>query len=175
MCKKFRNIWQHRLWDYKVWSSKKSFFLHCAWQGQQTLTARGAKIFNYAILVFCTIVMYIMLGTCVPNLRGRWWLEHTQMHHALKTLTWQQNRPAASRARVLVYSPCLSLFSSCLPLFSSFFLHFWALWVNSTSLAPAHAALPRLHLKTSNTHNFWTVAPKIMKFVLTQSLFQDAS
>jgi hypothetical protein len=29
--------------------------------------------------------------------------------------------------------------------------------------------------KTSNTHNFWTVAPKIMKFVLTRSLFQDAS
>jgi hypothetical protein len=25
-----------------------------------------------------------MLGTCVPNLRGRWWVEHTQMHPALK-------------------------------------------------------------------------------------------
>jgi hypothetical protein len=35
------------------------------------LTAHGAKIFNYAILGFCTIIMYIMLGTCVPNLRGR--------------------------------------------------------------------------------------------------------
>jgi hypothetical protein len=34
-------------------------------------------------------------------------------------------------------------------------------------------ALPRVHLKTSNTHNFWSVAPKIMKFVLTRSLFRD--
>jgi hypothetical protein len=30
-------------------------------------------------------------------------------------------------------------------------------------------ALPRVHLKTSNTHNFWTVASKIMKFVLMRS------
>jgi hypothetical protein len=36
-------------------------------------------------------------------------------------------------------------------------------------------ALPIVHLKTSNTHNFWTVAPKIMKFALMQSLFRDAS
>jgi hypothetical protein len=35
------------------------------------LTARGAKFFNYSILRFCTIIMYIMLGTCVPNLGGR--------------------------------------------------------------------------------------------------------
>jgi hypothetical protein len=28
--------------------------------------------------------MHIMLGTCIPNLRGRGWLEHTQMHLALK-------------------------------------------------------------------------------------------
>jgi hypothetical protein len=30
----------------------------------------GAKHFNYEILRFCTIVMHIMLSTCVPNLRG---------------------------------------------------------------------------------------------------------
>jgi hypothetical protein len=35
--------------------------------------------------------------------------------------------------------------------------------------------LPRVHLKTSNTHNFWTVATKIMKFALMRSLFWDAS
>jgi hypothetical protein len=35
------------------------------------LTACGAKNFNYAILDFCSIIMHIMLGTCVPNLRGR--------------------------------------------------------------------------------------------------------
>jgi hypothetical protein len=28
--------------------------------------------------------MHIILGTCVPNLRGRWWAEHTQMRLALK-------------------------------------------------------------------------------------------
>jgi hypothetical protein len=50
---------------------ERKVFFHCAWQGQQTLTARGAKILNYATLSFCTIVMHIMLGTCVPNLRGR--------------------------------------------------------------------------------------------------------
>jgi hypothetical protein len=43
----------------------------CARQGQQTLTAFGAKNLNYTILRFCTIVFHIMLGTCVPNLRGR--------------------------------------------------------------------------------------------------------
>jgi hypothetical protein len=32
----------------------------------------------------CTIVMHIMLGTCVPNLRGRGWVEHTQIYPALK-------------------------------------------------------------------------------------------
>jgi hypothetical protein len=50
---------------------ERKVFFHCAQQGQQTLTAHGAKIFNYTILGFCTIVMHIMLGTCVPNLRGR--------------------------------------------------------------------------------------------------------
>jgi hypothetical protein len=29
------------------------------------------KISNYTILGFCTIVMHIKLGTCVPNLGGR--------------------------------------------------------------------------------------------------------
>jgi hypothetical protein len=35
------------------------------------LTARGTKFLNYAILKFCTILMHIMLGTCVPDLIGR--------------------------------------------------------------------------------------------------------
>jgi hypothetical protein len=30
-------------------------FFHCAQQGQQTLTARGANFLNYATLSFCTI------------------------------------------------------------------------------------------------------------------------
>jgi hypothetical protein len=43
----------------------------CAPQEQQTLTTRGAKFLNYATLSICNIVMHFMLGTCVPNLRGR--------------------------------------------------------------------------------------------------------
>jgi hypothetical protein len=50
---------------------ERKVFFHCAQQQQQTLTTRGAKVFNYAILGFCTIVMHIKLGTCGPNLRGR--------------------------------------------------------------------------------------------------------
>jgi hypothetical protein len=29
------------------------------------------KKINYVFLGFCTIVMHIMLGTCIPNLRNR--------------------------------------------------------------------------------------------------------
>jgi hypothetical protein len=47
---------------------ERKVFFHCAWQGQQTLTARGAIFFNYTILGFYTIVMHIKLGTCVPSL-----------------------------------------------------------------------------------------------------------
>jgi hypothetical protein len=50
---------------------ERKVFFHCARQGQQILTAHGANFFNYAILRFCTIVMQIKLGTCVPNLTGR--------------------------------------------------------------------------------------------------------
>jgi hypothetical protein len=35
--------------------------------------------------------------------------------------------------------------------------------------------LPELHLKTSNTHNFWSVGPKNTIIVLPQNLFQGAS
>jgi hypothetical protein len=57
MCKKFRDICLHGLRDYTFEVERKVFF-HCAWQGQQTLTAHDAKIFNYAILEFSTIVMH---------------------------------------------------------------------------------------------------------------------
>jgi hypothetical protein len=33
--------------------------------------------------------------------------------------------------------------------------------------------LPELHLKTSNTHNFWSVCPKNTKFILPRSLLQS--
>jgi hypothetical protein len=50
---------------------ERKVFFPCAQQGQQTLTAFCAKVLNYETLNFCTILMHIMLGTCVPNLRGR--------------------------------------------------------------------------------------------------------
>jgi hypothetical protein len=50
---------------------KENIFFPYAWQGQQTLTAICAKISNYVTLSFCTISMHIMLGTCVPNFKGR--------------------------------------------------------------------------------------------------------
>jgi hypothetical protein len=49
---------------------ERKVFFPCAQQGQQSLTTLGAKILNYATLSFCTIVMHIMLRTCIPNLRG---------------------------------------------------------------------------------------------------------
>jgi hypothetical protein len=63
---------------------KEKFFLPCAQQGQQSLIGFCANFLNYATLSFCTISMHIMVGTCVPNLRGRGWVEHTQMHPVLK-------------------------------------------------------------------------------------------
>ena len=50
---------------------ERKVFFHYTRQGQQTLTARGTKILNYATLSFCTIAMHIILGSYVPNLRGR--------------------------------------------------------------------------------------------------------
>jgi hypothetical protein len=61
MCKTFCNRRPHELWDYNVWSGKKSFFL-CAQQGQQSLTTFGANFLNYSILRLYTISMHIMLG-----------------------------------------------------------------------------------------------------------------
>jgi hypothetical protein len=62
---------------------KEKFFPY-AQQAHQSLTAFGANFLNYAILRFCTISMHIMLGTCIPNLKARRWVEHTQMHLPLK-------------------------------------------------------------------------------------------
>jgi hypothetical protein len=50
---------------------ERKVFFACARQGQQTLTARGTNFLNYGTLSFCTIVMHIMLGTCMPHFRSR--------------------------------------------------------------------------------------------------------
>jgi hypothetical protein len=66
-----------------------------------------------------------------------------------------------------------------LPIFFEFFfslaLHYLCKWSTLAGWLQHMPALARPCPKTSNTHNFWTVSPKIMKFELTQSLFWDAS
>jgi hypothetical protein len=49
----------------------RKVLFYYARQGEQTLTARDEKIYNYTTLRFCTIIMHILLGTWRPNLRGR--------------------------------------------------------------------------------------------------------
>jgi hypothetical protein len=83
MCKKFCKSWLHGLWDYNVWSGIKSFFLLCLGRTAD-FDHLWCKNFQLCNFWFCTIIMHIMLGTCTPNLRGRWWVEHTQMHPVLK-------------------------------------------------------------------------------------------
>jgi hypothetical protein len=70
MCKKFQKA-DRTDCEIITFEVEREVFFCCARQGQQTLTAFGTKNFNYAILGFYTIVMHIMLVTCVPNLRGR--------------------------------------------------------------------------------------------------------
>jgi hypothetical protein len=66
-------------------------------------------------------------------------------------------------------------FPPYLLLFFPNFPNFWALWSTLPHWLQPMPAKPRLLLKTSNIHNFWSIGPEIMKFVLTQSLLQDAS
>jgi hypothetical protein len=70
MCKKFKKV-DRTDCEIITFEVERKVFFACARQGQQTLTARGAKFLNYATLSFCTIIIHIMLGTCVPNLRSR--------------------------------------------------------------------------------------------------------
>jgi hypothetical protein len=50
---------------------ERNVFFPYTRQEQQILIAFGTKILNFATLSFCTILMHIRLGTCVPNPRGR--------------------------------------------------------------------------------------------------------
>jgi hypothetical protein len=66
MCKKFKKV-DHTDCEIITFEMERKVFFACALQGQQTLTTRGVIFFNCAILGICTIVMHIMLGTCVPK------------------------------------------------------------------------------------------------------------
>jgi hypothetical protein len=59
--------------------------------------------------------------------------------------------------------------------FFSPILHFLRKWSTPSHWLQHMPALTRPSPKTTNTHNFWSVGPKIMKFVLTGSLLRDAS
>jgi hypothetical protein len=65
-----------------------------------------------------------------------------------------------------------------LPIFfiksNSLALHYLCKWSTLAGWLQHMPALTRPCPKTSNIHNFWTIAPKIMKFALMRSLFQDA-
>jgi hypothetical protein len=55
---------------------ERQVFSHCPWQFDY-LWRKIFELRNFELL-------HSMLGTCVPNLRGRRWVEQTQMHLALK-------------------------------------------------------------------------------------------
>jgi hypothetical protein len=57
--KKFKNV-DHTDCEIITFEVERKVFMPCAQQGQQTLTAFGAKNLNYGVLRFCTIVMQIM-------------------------------------------------------------------------------------------------------------------
>jgi hypothetical protein len=85
---------------------------------------------------------------------------------------WPQN--SGGRPLVTALSYASPLFYPLPPFFSNPRPppgHFWSTHSYWFQHMPA---LPKLLLKTSNIHNFWSVVPKIMKFAFTQSLFRDA-
>jgi hypothetical protein len=61
------------------------------------------------------------------------------------------------------------------PILAKVFFLLPSLWSTLVGWLQHMPTPPKLLLKTSNTHNFWSVGSKIMKFVLIQSLWQDAS
>jgi hypothetical protein len=60
-------------------------------------------------------------------------------------------------------------FACCLPLFFSFFPHFWILWSTPPHWLQPMPALSKLVLRIWNIHNFWSIGPKIMKFVFPKA------
>jgi hypothetical protein len=83
MCKKFQKSWPHKLWDYNIWSGKKSFFpLYPTWTIDfDRLWYKKIQLRNSGVLHHCNAhhIRYLL-----PNLRSRWWVEHTQVHLILK-------------------------------------------------------------------------------------------
>ena len=72
---------------------------------------------------------------------------------------WPQHRPPFLCACLLLFLPPTSIF--------------FYMWSTPPHWLQHMPALPRLLLKFSNMHNFWSVAPKITKFVVLRSSFWD--
>jgi hypothetical protein len=101
MWKKFQKSWPHRLWDYNIWSSNKSFFPLCP-AGTADFDCPWCKFFELCNFELLHHFMHIMLGTCVPNLRGRWWLECT--------LHWRRVQKISITLAILVEFFVIALF-----------------------------------------------------------------
>jgi hypothetical protein len=89
-----------------------------------------------------------------------WWFEGCRCNRRATPGCW----PSA------VGCPKLTLFKKEILHPAFFFFHMWSILASWFQHMPAQ---PKLGLKTLNIHNFWSVAPKIMKFVHTRSLFLD--
>jgi hypothetical protein len=79
---------------------------------------------------------------------------------------WMTSGRLPATAHAPLFYNCHLFFQTPAPLFG----HMWSTLSHWLQYMPT---LPRLLPKSSNTHNFWSVVSKFMKFILTWSLFQD--
>jgi hypothetical protein len=119
-------------WEIITFEVERIVFFACV---RQTLTARGAKKFNYATLSFCTIVMHIMLGTFLLNWRSG---DQGSPTTGRQARAGQQPavacQPRVDTWPIKFYAHSFEFFFPPAPFF---FEHV----VNSCWLAPAHARL----------------------------------
>jgi hypothetical protein len=90
-----------------------------------------------------------------------------------------KRRPAAGGRPQVASWPWVNAWpiGLCFPFYEFFFppaLHLLRMWSTLVDWLQHMPTLARPYPRTSKTHNFWSVAPRIMKFTLTQSLFQEA-
>jgi hypothetical protein len=112
-------------------------------------------------------------ASCRPAQGPRLLIARQRSSSGWPTLTSLQLLVASWRATV-GRSPAMPRCPK-LTLSSKFFFLLPSLWSTLVGWLQHMPTLPRLLLKTSNTYNFWSIGPKIMKFVLTRSLWRDAS
>jgi hypothetical protein len=95
-----------------------------------------------------------------------------------RAIVWRIHVPARGRRAIashrLAAAKCPELIL-CKRIFFPPTLNFLHMWSTLASWLQHMPALPKLLLKTSNIHNFWAVGPKMMNFVLTQSVLRGTS